>query len=48
MYIHIVENVKASQSKIKYIHHTRSVPPAVLVCVFLGSHIIYILTKVRL
>lgn len=48
MYIHVVENVKASQSKIKYIHHTRSVPPAVLACVFWGSHIICILTKVRI
>lgn len=48
MYIHIVENVKASQSKTKYIHPTSYAPPAGLVCVFWGSHITYTLAKVRL
>lgn len=41
MYIHIVENVKASQSKIECIHHTRYAPPAVLVCLFGFTHYIY-------
>lgn len=38
MYIHIVENLKASQSKIKYIHHTDMTHVGLLVCVFLGSY----------